>query len=594
MTGLGFRLKEKKNNVSEVRGLLNDTENRKLIDTQIKLAHEATRYVKERLGMGRGESFFYLTEDLGLSILGDFYSRLYHATSLTNPNAELKGKIVPKLDSFISYIKDNVKDVFGEVYLPDINEDNLFEPYYNEIKHYYDIKNNEYIKLLISFKDRQRANKNEDKLSVEDIVNIATYDINEFTYLFKDSEYVTLDGVKGLFKTINYKDILDVYKLLYSKKPSIMDILSSVELNRVLESVDLENNLELNKIMDELVTNVVDTNFEIDFDLELNVLLDSFYKSFLKEPDSPYRKWLKELVDIFKTSKSLSHLLALTKSNVKDRHYLLDLLGYVILYLYKNYLNNEDEVLGKTILTYLMVFVEEFRRLELNLNLGRVISSIEVSEVNGRERLLGFIHKDIYNQIINNDTPYTIKQLRGLIIRLILKALNSDVKRVKYLFKDLNTFLNKLEMEGLLPLTADTSYNYIKYFKANAKIFDSLVDEINTVFNLTDINQEARKLRLYYYYTLEEFYGREIMSELREDIERYLNTLSLNELIDPENVFIHLLSYFIYRETNLKHFVNFMEEAKKSSYVDDVPELYALYAIFKLYLLYLVSQTRII
>jgi len=594
MTGLGFRLKEKKNNVSEVRGLLNDTENRKLIDTQIKLAHEATRYVKERLGMGRGESFFYLTEDLGLSILGDFYSRLYHATSLTNPNAELKGKIVPKLDSFISYIKDNVKDVFGEVYLPDINEDNLFEPYYNEIKHYYDIKNNEYIKLLISFKDRQRANKNEDKLSVEDIVNIATYDINEFTYLFKDSEYVTLDGVKGLFKTINYKDILDVYKLLYSKKPSIMDILSSVELNRVLESVDLENNLELNKIMDELVTNVVDTNFEIDFDLELNVLLDSFYKSFLKEPDSPYRKWLKELVDIFKTSKSLSHLLALTKSNVKDRHYLLDLLGYVILYLYKNYLNNEDEVLGKTILTYLMVFVEEFRRLELNLNLGRVISSIEVSEVNGRERLLGFIHKDIYNQIINNDTPYTIKQLRGLIIRLILKALNSDVKRVKYLFKDLNTFLNKLEMEGLLPLTADTSYNYIKYFKANAKIFDSLVDEINTVFNLTDINQEARKLRLYYYYTLEEFYGREIMSELREDMERYLNTLSLNELIDPENVFIRLLSYFIYRETNLKHFVNFMEEAKKSSYVDDVPELYALYAIFKLYLLYLVSQTRII
>jgi len=594
MTGLGFRLKEKKNNVSEVRGLLNDTENRKLIDTQIKLAHEATRYVKERLGMGRGESFFYLTEDLGLSILGDFYSRLYHATSLTNPNAELKGKIVPKLDSFISYIKDNVKDVFGEVYLPDINEDNLFEPYYNEIKHYYDIKNNEYIKLLISFKDRQRANKNEDKLSVEDIVNIATYDINEFTYLFKDSEYVTLDGVKGLFKTINYKDILDVYKLLYSKKPSIMDILSSVELNRVLESVDLENNLELNKIMDELVTNVVDTNFEIDFDLELNVLLDSFYKSFLKEPDSPYRKWLKELVDIFKTSKSLSHLLALTKSNVKDRHYLLDLLGYVILYLYKNYLNNEDEVLGKTILTYLMVFVEEFRRLELNLNLGRVISSIEVSEVNGRERLLGFIHKDIYNQIINNDTPYTIKQLRGLIIRLILKALNSDVKRVKYLFKDLNTFLNKLEMEGLLPLTTDTSYNYIKYFKANAKIFDSLVDEINTVFNLTDINQEARKLRLYYYYTLEEFYGREIMSELREDMERYLNTLSLNELIDPENVFIHLLSYFIYRETNLKHFVNFMEEAKKSSYVDDVPELYALYAIFKLYLLYLVSQTRII
>jgi len=594
MTGLGFRLKEKKNNVSEVRGLLNDTENRKLIDTQIKLAHEATRYVKERLGMGRGESFFYLTEDLGLSILGDFYSRLYHATSLTNPNAELKGKIVPKLDSFISYIKDNVKDVFGEVYLPDINEDNLFEPYYNEIKHYYDIKNNEYIKLLISFKDRQRANKNEDKLSVEDIVNIATYDINEFTYLFKDSEYVTLDGVKGLFKTINYKDILDVYKLLYSKKPSIMDILSSVELNRVLESVDLENNLELNKIMDELVTNVVDTNFEIDFDLELNVLLDSFYKSFLKEPDSPYRKWLKELVDIFKTSKSLSHLLALTKSNVKDRHYLLDLLGYVILYLYKNYLNNEDEVLGKTILTYLMVFVEEFRRLELNLNLGRVISSIEVSEVNGRERLLGFIHKDVYNQIINNDTPYTIKQLRGLIIRLILKALNSDVKRVKYLFKDLNTFLNKLEMEGLLPLTTDTSYNYIKYFKANAKIFDSLVDEINTVFNLTDINQEARKLRLYYYYTLEEFYGREIMSELREDIERYLNTLSLNELIDPENVFIHLLSYFIYRETNLKHFVNFMEEAKKSSYVDDVPELYALYAIFKLYLLYLVSQTRII
>jgi len=148
-----------------------------------------------------------------------------------------------------------------------------------------------------------------------------------------------------------------------------------------------------------------------------------------------------------------------------------------------------------------------------------------------------------------------------------------------------------------------SSYNEIGSFRYSnmfGSVISSNVDENVEYYNnfvssmiIENRNNTNARMINYYVYALSVITDDQTVNEISSDVEAYLTTLNLSEIIDIKTVTMNIFKNILYKETNFGLFLDGLEDSKVFTNNDDF-KINVSYAAFHLILKYLYVQTETI
>jgi len=200
---------------------------------------------------------------------------------------------------------------------------------------------------------------------------------------------------------------------------------------------------------------------------------------------------------------------------------------------------------------------------------GVLINSFKVKD--GITKL--YVINDVYEKYLEN--KYGLKPIVGAFLSPLVESVNRDIKNT-----EIYVNIKRSDVE------------------TNKTRFTELADDYNKTLLLTRQNTDISKLRTYFIFgILDNKYTDKIerLTELdKEAMKKHISKLNLVELGEVEKTVVELYKKYTYKTSNLKIFLEAMEEAEFLLGKSCNPKTAAGYGALKLITLYLAGQTTII